>query len=112
MSINKEMVKKVSPVVIGIVIAVAGVLVAFGVLKPTVKQVVPVAVGQKVEFVAETNAIMVRADVQVIIGGTNYFSGDCWVLYHMTPPASVVPEVSVSLTPAAPVVSATNPAVK
>ena len=104
MSMNKETLKKVSPVVIGVIIAAAGVLVAFGVLKPTVKQVVPVAAGQKIEFTAETNAVMVKADVQVIIGGTNYFSGDCWVLYRMTPPASVVPvvhEVSVPLTPVA-----------
>ena len=101
MSINKETLKKVSPIVIGVIIAAAGVLVAFGVLKPTVKQVVPVTAGQKVEFVAGTNAIMVRADVQVIIGVTNYTSGDCWVLYNMTPPVSVVPvvpDVSIPLT--------------
>lgn len=95
MSINKETLKKVSPVVAGVIIAVAGVLVAFGILKPTVKQVVPVSVGQKVEFVAGTNAVMARVDMQVVVKGTNYVSGDCWVLYGMTPPVSVVPEVPV-----------------
>lgn len=110
MTINKETLKKVSPIVVGVVIAAAGVLVAFGVLKPTVKQVVPVAVGQKVEFVAGTNAIMVNADVKVIINGTNYISGDCWVLYRMTPPASVVPEVPVVSKPEVPMKAEAIPA--
>ena len=99
MTINKETLKKVSPIVVGIVIAAAGVLVAIGYVKPAIKQVVPVAVGQKVEFIAGTNAVMVRANVQVVIGVTNSIGGNCWILFNMTPPASMVPEVSAKPKP-------------
>ena len=85
MRIDKERVKKASPIIVGLVIAGIGVLVGLGILTADVQEVTPVAEGESVEFVASENAIMVKADIDVTLEGTNVASGTAWILYGLEP---------------------------
>jgi hypothetical protein len=75
-----DKVKKASPVVIGVAIAIAGILVALGIAKPNVQEVEPLDAGAVVRFEAKENAILVKADMEVTFEGQTYSSGEWYLL--------------------------------
>jgi hypothetical protein len=103
---NKDMVKKATPIVAGLVIAGIGVLVGLGVLKADVEKVQPMGPGESVTFTAAEGAVMVKATVDVELEGTNYASGPCWIVYgaepgDIQPPADAPDEPLEPVTPSA-----------
>ena len=97
---NKDMIKKITPIVAGIVIAGIGVLVGLGVLQADVEKVQPVKAGDEVTFVAGDKAVMVKASVDVALEGTNYASGPCWILYGMEPATTPETPAETPIVPA------------
>jgi hypothetical protein len=99
-NMKKDMVKKATPIVIGLVLAGIGVLVGLGVLSADVEKVQPIGPGESVTFKAAAGAVMVKATVDVKLEGTNYMSGPCWIVYGMEPgPIQPPTELPVEPTP-------------
>jgi hypothetical protein len=86
-----DKIKKYIPVVVGVILAVIGGLVAFGLADIEVKQTVPVAAGDTVTFTADDNAIMIQGDLKIEIEGKVIQSPDCWVLVNMDAPPTNAP---------------------
>ena len=72
--------KKVSPIIIGVVIAAAGVLVALGMGKVEVKDSIPTTAGDTFEVKAVEDGILILTDFEVTIEGKTYESGDWWLM--------------------------------
>jgi len=96
---NKDIVKKATPIVIGLVVAGIGVLIGLGVLQADVEKVQPIGPGESVTFKATDGAVMVKATVEVKLEGTNYMSGPCWIVYGMEPGAIQPPEAPAPTPP-------------
>jgi len=100
MKVSKELVKKITPIVVGLIIAAVGVLFGLGVLTADVQKVTVITEGELVTFVAGADAVMVKADIDITLEGTNVASGAAWILYGLEPKAEDKPvEPTEPVTP-------------